>query len=312
MKRPVEAMERPVEADRVWPETLQEQSVLSGLHNAIRSLRQSERVAIAYFLYTAILASLRSAVSAQIAVAWLLPFALAAIAASETRFSRGWSRVTRDWAALGLILIAYWQLDWFVSPHLVGWQEVWIIWDRALLDQWSLRAALESFGWIVPWTLEGVYLLLYAIPPICMGALYICGRRRAIDRFLTTLFLGTFCSYALLPLFPIASPHVAFPGADTPNYTSIWRGVNVWLLEHMDIRTGVFPSGHVAVAFSAAFGMFRAMRDKRWIWSSVFAAALIVLTATIYGRYHYLPDGIASIGISIFAWRASKAFNRDV
>ena len=92
---------------------------------------------------------------------------------------------------------------------------------------------------------------------------------------------------------------------------SFWRAINIWLFEHCDISTSVFPSGHVAVAFSSAFGLLRAMPERRWLSSSVFAIAIIVVVATVYCRYHYAVDGLASIGISIFAWFSTAAMDRD-
>ena len=71
-----------------------------------------------------------------------------------------------------------------------------------------------------------------------------------------------------------------------------------------------FPSGHVAVAFSSGFGLLRAMPRKRWWWSAIFATATMVYIATVYGRYHYAADGIASIGISTAAWWVSGVIDR--
>jgi hypothetical protein len=65
--------------------------------------------------------------------------------------------------------------------------------------------------------LETAYFLLYAIPWIALGIVHRIQGRAAGGRFLLILFLGTFSAYALLPLFPIHSPRVAFAGADLPH-----------------------------------------------------------------------------------------------
>ena len=49
--------------------------------------------------------------------------------------------------------------------------------------------------------------------------------------------------------------------------------------------------------------MRAAAPERRWLWIAAFVAAAAVYVATIYGRYHYAVDGLASIGI---AWVASK------
>ncbi len=272
--------------------------------------RRAETIVLAYFVYVALAVSVRRP-SVHLLIAWAIPLFLAGLIALQSRYSRGWSRVTRDWAALGLILIAYREIDWFAGPPASAWQGTWVNWDRWILNDGGLRAAIESMGWVVPSGLEFVYLLLYAIPPFCMGALYWNGQRSQIDRFLTTLFLGTCCAYALLPYFPSVAPRVAFPDQDLPTFGGIFRSTNLWLFEHGDISTSVFPSGHVAVAFSAAFGMMRALPAKRHLWMFLFGVAIAVFIATIYCRYHYAVDGLASIGVTAVAWIASEAMDRD-
>ena len=275
-----------------------------------RDLRAGEAVAVVYFFYTALLALLHRLSWPLILVAWAAPIGLCILAAMDRRHARPWSSIVRDWAPLALILPGYWEMSWFAAPATARWDNLWIGFDRLLLNRWELGAGVERFGGIFPGTLEAVYLLLYAIPPACLAALYLSGARGRAGRFLFTLLLGTFATYALLPYFPSISPRIAFPRENLPHYASIWRSWNIWLLDRYDISTSVFPSGHVAVAFSCGFGMLRAMPRKRWIWSMVFAAASLVFLATVYGRYHYAADGIASIGISTAAWLASQGLDR--
>jgi membrane-associated phospholipid phosphatase len=52
------------------------------------------------------------------------------------------------------------------------------------------------------------------------------------------------------------------------------------------------------------------MPRKRWWWGGIFTAATLVFIATVYGRYHYAVDGIASIGISTGAWLLSGMIDR--
>lgn len=96
-----------------------------------------------------------------------------------------------------------------------------------------------------------------------------------------------------------------------PDITTVWRTVNVWLLDKWDISSSVFPSGHVAVAFSCAFGILRALPEKRGAFLSVLTIAAMIFTATVYCRYHYFVDGLASLIISATAWLALTAIDRD-
>jgi membrane-associated phospholipid phosphatase len=267
--------------------------------------RTGELVGVAYFVYAAVLTSLHFRTSPRTVLAWTIPALLWGLAQLESRNSRPWSRVVRDWLPMGFILPGYWLMNWFGSPRPVPWQQTWLGWDRQLLDTWKLRSAVEAFGWPIPALLESAYLCLYALPAVAMAAIFLCGRRDRADQFLTTLFLGVFTTYALLPHFPSQSPRNAFPGMDLPHYAGIVRAANVWLLDHLDITSSVFPSGHVSVAFSVAFGSLRALPRHRRLSLGFFAVATAVYIATIYGRYHYAVDGLTSIGIAFFAWWAS-------
>jgi membrane-associated phospholipid phosphatase len=234
-----------------------------------------------------------------------LPWVLYSAWWTETKFTRPWTRVVRDWSALALILVAYWCLQLFAAGHLDRWPQRWIVWDRWLLNQAGLRRAVEAAGDGGPFVLELLYLLLYTLPTTALGVVYASGRRPHIRRFLLILFLGTLSAYSLLPVWPVASPQILFPGADLPAFSAFPRSLNLWLLQRLDIATSVFPSGHVAVAFSVAFGLLSALpHRRRWGWIAL-AVAGGIYTATIYGRYHYAVDGLASIAVVTLAWRAA-------
>jgi membrane-associated phospholipid phosphatase len=285
---------------------------VSAISRTTAVFRGYEKILLAYFVYVAVMLSSRPQAVSHRILAWTIPLALIVGFALESHHSAPWSRVTRDWLALGLILVAYREVDWLGDkPPLSHLQDVWIRWDHIILDQMGVRAAIEAFGGFIPSMLEAVYLSLYAIPAICIATLYRNGGRPRIQRFLATLMLGTLCAYVLLPFFPSVSPRLAFPSESLPAWHSVWRTINIWLLEHGDIDSSVFPSGHVAVAFSCAFGLLRAIPERRTIWLTAFLAAILVFTATIYCRYHYAVDGLASIGISIVAWGLTVAMDRD-
>lgn len=258
-------------------------------------LRAGERAVVFYFLFLTGLAWSRHLDLLPRLSLPMLGLSVWRLAAFETARSRPWSRVLRDWLSMGLILAAYWSAGWFVAPPIAGWQETWIVWDRVLLDDWGVRGWIESAGMLIPSLLESAYLILYALPPIGVGLLYWLGGRRRVEPFLHMLLLGTICAYALLPVFPVHGPRVAYAGLDLPGVAGFGRPVNEWVLNHMDMPTSVFPSGHVAVGFATAFGMVAAVPERRALLLAFFTVATLVYFATIYCRYHYAVDGLASI-----------------
>lgn len=278
-----------------------------GLRRRFAAFRTCEVVLTSYFFYTAAMATWYALPARQQVAGWTLPLVLSLLALWETRFTRRWSSIMRDWAPLAFILPGYWQADWFSYPALHDWQSTWIGWDRVLLEGTGLRSGIEMWGGALPSLFETAYLLLYSIPPLSLGLVYFYAGRRSVDRFLTALLCGTLLVYALLPHFPTVSPRISFPGEDLPSYAGKARSMNLYLLDHFDIGNSVFPSGHVAVAFSTAFGLLLVMPGRRRVWSTAFLTATAVLIATVYGRYHYLADGLASIGISLVSWRFTRA-----
>lgn len=230
-----------------------------------RAIRPGEWLLIAYFAYTAILSfpyadsyGVRAAAVSIPCILCLLPY-LASISTAR------WIGVVRDWLPLALILFAYHQVDWFHTRHrLSGLEQSWLKWDRILFYKWRLHSLIEGAGAFLPAVLEAAYCLLYAIPPLCVGTLYLFHRRDRIDTFLFTVLMGILLAYALLPFFPSGSPRTEFPGQDLPSYSSLFRRFNLWILNRADIRSSVFPSGHVVTAFSAAFGMMIALPERKW------------------------------------------------
>lgn len=280
-------------------------AVLARPRRGIGRIHRPEWITLSFFAYLGVLSFLQPLPITKQIVLLGIPVALTAIWRIESRRSSAASRVVRQWCLLALMLLGYWSVGWFTPAVMEEWQSTWVAWDRTLLDTCHLRAVIEMGGAFAPSVLETAYLLLYALAPACLGVVYWLGGYRAANRFLTVLLLGTFSAYALLPLFPVASPRLAFPAEDLPSYCGAARTINTWLLDHLDIYTSVFPSGHVAVAFSSALGLFTVLRERRAVWITGFLIASTVYTATVYGRYHYAVDGIASIAIACSSWKIS-------
>ncbi len=276
------------------------------------ALSQAEYVAMTYFVYLAALGWLRHLPWQQ--KIWLAfpPLLILSLVRLEHATTRPWSRVLREYMAVVCILPAYWSVEWF-APELkrTDMQNLWVGWDRILLDGWGLRAAIDSLGVVIPFVLETAYMSLYAIPPVFLAILFLTGSRKRTRHFLYVLLLGTLAVYACLPFIPVDSPRNAFPGVDLPQYSSWPRILNTWLLDHMDISTSVFPSGHVAVAFSTALGLLTAVPERKWLYRTAFVLAFLVFAATIYGRYHYAVDGLTSAVITVVIWFLSRTWHTE-
>jgi membrane-associated phospholipid phosphatase len=269
------------------------------------AIRWPERVIIGFLIYAAAMAlvvpvapSVRTLV-VLLNLAVILTYGLLfRLDSTERTLVIG---VIRDWLPLGLLLIAYREMGWLALPHHGHALEAqWVTWDRLAL-RGGVKAAIESFGPILPSVLEIAYSLVYALAPFSVAVLYLYRRRERVDEFLFIFALGVLLCYAQFPFWPSEPPRVVFFGEDFPAYDTVFRRFNLWMLGNYGIHTSVFPSAHVAGAFSAAFGMRQALPEHKWVSRFLYAMALLIAAATVYGRYHYLADAAAGFLVAVIA-----------
>jgi membrane-associated phospholipid phosphatase len=269
-------------------------------------VRWSELVLSIYFVYAAALALLLPvspevrAVSVVLNLTILAGYALL-IYAHGLR-GRRMLGVMRDWLPLVLMLLAYREMGWLAPrTHSYSLERSWIVVDRLALRTWRLHDAIEWLGPVVPSILEIAYSLVYATAPFGLAMLYVYGARKRSEQYLLILVLGVLLAYAQFPFWPSEPPRTVFPGDDAPSMQTVFRRFNWFLLGGYGIHTSVFPSAHVSGAFAAAFGMMRALPEKPWVGRSLLVMALLIATATVYGRYHYMVDAAAGFAVSVAA-----------
>lgn len=268
-------------------------------------LRSSEWVLLAFFAYIVAVTPFfrdRPHLGYQPAIVLIAVFAVFALLALGS-FGPHANAIgmVRDWLPIPLTLGAFREMELFVPvtyPH--AFEQTWIRWDAWLLRTCHLHGAIQAAGTLIPSYLELCYFFVYGVGAYCVAVLYLQGRRASVNRFLTIYLVGTLSAYAMFPFFPSEPPRFAFPNIAPPVDTWI-REVNLWLLRHATIHSGVFPSAHVSSTFSCAWAMFLVLRErKRFGWGLVFYA-LSVSMATIYGRYHYAADVAAGFAVSLGA-----------
>jgi membrane-associated phospholipid phosphatase len=278
-------------------------------------MRRSEWVLAAYYTYAAVMSvvlPVRWPVPAiTIALNLALIAGLAFLAYAHSLRRRELLGVLRDWFPIPLMLLAYREMGWFApAHHSYALEQSWEAWDKLALNRWGIRAAVEALGPVLPSILEIAYVLVYTVPSFALAMLYVYRRRDATDRFLFQFLLGILICYALFPYFPSEPPRTVFPGQDFPAYNTIFRKLNWWLLGGYGIHTSVFPSAHVAGAFSGAFAMTRLLEKPRWVGRFLMVLAPLIALATFYGRYHYGADALAGFAVSLLALAVAVAVER--
>ena len=149
-----------------------------------------------------------------------------------------------------------------------------------------------------------------AVGPFSIAVFYVYGKRSRLDAFLSPFVLGTVLAYAFFPFVPSEPPRAVFPEQDLPGIETVFRRFNLWLLSGGGIHTSVFPSGHVAHGFAAGWGMLRALPEHKWVGRSLLVLAVLILIATVYGRYHYAVDSLAGVAVAGAAMGISELFRR--
>jgi membrane-associated phospholipid phosphatase len=279
--------------------------------------RRSELFFSAYFIYVAILALARPiapeirALTVTTNLAILLWFFLFAWAHRDRGFHT-LDRV-RDIYPLPLLLLAYRQMNWIALPQgEPRFEPGWLEWDVRLLVDWHGTALVESLGPLLPNVLELAYMLTYGLPVLGLVAVTLAGARRRVDDFFSILLFGTLTAYAFYPWFPSTTPRTLYPDV-APAMDTLLRRANLAILGQYAITASVFPSGHTACAFSAAFGLLRVLPQRRRHGYAVLTLAILIAIATVYGRYHYAVDTLAGLAMALlalgysFTWRESRA-----
>ncbi|MCC6857148.1 MAG: phosphatase PAP2 family protein [Bryobacterales bacterium] len=279
-------------------------------------LRSSEWVIAAYFSYAALLAWLLPVPRRVAAVTLVLNLTILAgllLLAYADSFRQGrFLGTVRDWFPLPLMLLGYREMGWFAPQvHRFHWEMIWVQWDRVLLREWGLKAAIESLGPLLPSVLEISYSLVYTTAVFSLAMLYAYGRRKRAASFNFTFLLGIYLAYAQFPFWPSEPPRTVFPGEDFPAYFTVFRKFNWWLLGGYGIHTSVFPSAHTAGAFSAAFAMRRLLPEKPWVGRFLLTLAVLIATATVYGRYHYAADAVTGLAVAAAAETVRRVLARS-
>lgn len=281
---------------------------------AVDIVRRSEWVVLAFLTYAAILGAVLPVAPAVGVRVILLNFAI--LSAYAVLIRRDGHRrvlalsVARDWAPLAVTILAYREMGWFAAPHRDHLLEShWVVWDHAVLRGGG-KALIEALGPVLPSMLEISYSLVYALAPFALAMLYVYRRREKVDRFLLVFVTGVLLCYAQFPFWPSEPPRAVFFGQDFPAYDTVFRRFNWWLLGNYGIHTSVFPSAHVGGAFAAAFGIWRAMPEQRWLRWILLTMAVLIATATVYGRYHYLADAAAGLAMALLAVAIANMMER--
>jgi len=260
-------------------------------------LRYSESLALAYFVYLAAIAWLRTVpLNRRLEVTAGALMMCAAIVA----LGRVGSLVGRQWAPNVYVLAGYYLCGrLFVQPSTRV--ESWLLrWDRRLLGDPSTR--FSRWPPFVLAYLDVVYMGCFILVPGGFAALAWTGHQADADRYWTMVLAAEFGAFAPLPIVQTRPPWALEPKAVLRD-RAMHRIASLFV-RRATIGANTFPSGHTAGSLAVAFAVIGTLP---WIGGILLALALSIALACIVGRYHYVIDVTAGAALALAIWAAMAA-----
>jgi membrane-associated phospholipid phosphatase len=256
------------------------------------SLRASEWLSAAYFLYLAVVCwfrPLRAARRLQIAgVSAVMLAALGLVVAFG-------SSTVRDWAPAFYVLVGYFLPGRFYERPHEGLERWLAAWDRRLLG--DPRTRFRAWPrWLVAY-LDVVYMGCFLMLPGGFAVLALAGHADAADRYWTMVAGADFSAFLSLTFVQTRPPWVLERPPDLRS-VSVHRAA-LSFVQRGTIGANTFPSGHTAVSFAIAFALLP------YVPAAGMAALLLSATiavACIVGRYHYVIDVVTGVALACGVW----------
>lgn len=255
--------------------------------------------------------------AAQVAVAFLLPFAFAAIRGRRPRPGSLLASVA-DFGPIVPLLLVFDNLGPFIlGTSRVDFDPFLVAADRFLFHGADPTRLLEPLLTTSILEVLTVCYALYYFHPIVLGALLLkddLGGKATGSRFSSYVFgmlLVFYVSYAGYFLAPAIGPRFTVPHAGPVPRGTVARAIDGTLDRLETSRHNCFPSGHTMVTVAV---LVEALRRSRKTFLCFLPFALGLFLATVAGRYHYVVDVLAGAVLAFvvgglarwIAWRVPQ------
>jgi membrane-associated phospholipid phosphatase len=210
----------------------------------------------------------------------------------------GWVRFLLDFYPAAFIPVLYETLGPVIAAARGGpLDDVLIAADRALFGR-DLTVWLERF--VRPELTNFFYLSYtsYYFVALALGVALYLRSKRDLRRFIFTLTLVYYVSYAGYFVLPALGPRFALASRQTVplETTALSAAIAKTLNELEHTKFDVFPSGHTMIAVTVLLVAFRRARDVFW---ALLPISTCLVLSTVYCRYHYGIDVIAGALLAV-------------
>jgi len=210
-------------------------------------------------------------------------------------------RFVRHWYPLPLYIFFFEELQGFVHAIFPGWFDRWLVaFDYSLAGThpsvWLAQFASPALNDFMQFAYMTYFLDLLVLPML----LYLARERAAFWRVMASTAVAHYSVYVISVLLPIESPYYSLATLQTKALPGGYCTALIGLIERFGrVHGAAFPSAHVAGAMVAILAAWHYRRWLFWVCLPFFASMCV---ATVYGRYHYVADVLAGLGVGTFGF----------
>lgn len=228
----------------------------------------------------------------------------------QARFPEsGLLRMMADFSPVFYVAFAYLQLNPILDAVGLPIKDA----ELAALDQRIFGTQLsiwmdQNFHPLLNDLLLGAYFS-YFFWPVALGLLlWLRGRERKFDEWVTALVIFYALNYAFYALVPAMGPRY-YQAAyfDGPVAGWLWASQLDLMFQTSPLARDCFPSGHTGISL-LVLG-FSWQNARRFFWVALPILICLIL-GTLAGRFHYGIDLLAAVPLSAFALGAAGALAR--
>ena len=206
--------------------------------------------------------------------------------------------VVRDWHPLVLFPLLYREVE-VLAAVMGDWRltETVAATEAALFGGQPSLYLSERLPFVpLSEYLHFCYLAYVVVIPAVAAWWYVGGRRAAFHELVLLLAAVMYSSYLFFILFPVDSPYYRFDRLAAPLAGNPFFDLVHAMSARGGARGGAFPSAHVSGAVVVVLVAWR----QQWRLAVVLVPIVVgLIVATVYGRFHYVVDAIAGIGLAL-------------
>jgi membrane-associated phospholipid phosphatase len=290
------------------------------LRNIFAPLHSIDRLLMAFWCLLSIICLIMHAripswqliIAANIAAAFLT----CALARTTQSFNLKLLRWIHDWAAFPLVVFTFKEVHFLVNPihHGQDYDQLLIAIDHALFGVNPTQWLAQFANPLLTEVLQIAYSLFYVLFIVEGVELY---RRQDLSQFRyfrLTVVYGFFLSYIGYFSLPAVGPrftlhdfskiNIELPGIVLTPYlrwfVNIFESIQAGMsntIAQASAQRDVFPSGHTMLTLIT---IILACKFRLRVRYGILAIGILLISATVYLRYHYVIDIVAGALLALF------------